>query len=139
MIEGARRPSRQHISEAMVTLGMANSRLKDFYNLWLISQTFEFHRSVLVDAVRRTFERRGTALPSDMPVGLTDNFVAAWAARCRAFLSGERMSVAPETVAVVVAKLHLFLIPLAETSEWERTWFHRGPLLLFASSTDAPE
>src|SRR3979411_265842 len=39
--------------EAMVTLGMANSRLKDFYDLWLISQTFEFRRSVLVDAVRR--------------------------------------------------------------------------------------
>lgn len=40
---------------------MANSRLKDFYNLWPISQTFEFHRSVLLDAVRRTFERRVTA------------------------------------------------------------------------------
>jgi len=47
MIEGARRPSRQHISEAMITLGMANSRLKDFYNLWPISQTFEFRRSFL--------------------------------------------------------------------------------------------
>jgi hypothetical protein len=44
--------------EAMVTLGMANTRLKDFYGLWLISQTFEFRHSVLVDAVRRTFERR---------------------------------------------------------------------------------
>ena len=72
--------------EAMVTIGMANSRLKDFYDLWLISQTFEFRHSVLVDAVRRTFERRGTALPSDMPVGLTDDFVAAWAAQWRAFL-----------------------------------------------------
>lgn len=89
--------------------------------------------------MRRTIERRGTALPSDMPVGLTDNFVAAWAAQWRAFLSRERMSVAPETFAVVVAKLRPFLIPLAETSERERTWFPRGPWLLSASSTDAPE
>ena len=34
--------------EALVTLGMANSRLKDFYDLWLIAQTFEFRRSALV-------------------------------------------------------------------------------------------
>jgi hypothetical protein len=125
--------------EAMVTLGMANSRLKDFYDLWLISQTFEFCHSVLVGAVRRTFERRGTALPSDMPIGLTDDFLAAWAAQWRAFLGRERMAAAPETFAVVVANLRSFLIPLAETSEGERTWFPRGPWLLSASSTDAPE
>ena len=37
-------------SEALVTLGMANSRLKDFYDLWLIAQTFEFRQSSLVDS-----------------------------------------------------------------------------------------
>ncbi len=125
--------------EAMVTLGMANSRLKDFYDLWLISQTFEFRHSVLVDAVQRTFERRGTALPSDMPVCLTDDFVAAWAAQWRAFLGRERMAAAPETFVVIVANLRSFLIPLVETSEGERTWFPRGPWLLSVPSTDAPE
>ena len=125
--------------EAMVTLGMANSRLKDFYDLWLISQTFEFRYSVLVDAVQRTFERRGTALPSDMPVGLTDDFVAAWAAQWRAFLGRERMAAAPETFVVIVANLRSFLIPLVETSEGERTWFPRGPWQLSVPSTDAPE
>ena len=59
--------------EALVTLGMANSRLKDFYDLWVISRTFEFRRPALVQAVQRTFERRGTVLPSGIPVGLTDD------------------------------------------------------------------
>ena len=53
--------------EAMVTLGIANTRLKDFYDLWLIAQTFKFGRSTLSDAVQRTFERRRTALPADIP------------------------------------------------------------------------
>ena len=67
--------------EAVVTLGIANSRLKDFYDLWVISLTFERRQAALVDAVQRTFERRGTILPSDIPVGSTDEFAVAWAAQ----------------------------------------------------------
>src|SRR5258708_10794068 len=69
--------------EALVTLGMANSRLKDFYDLWLIARTFELRESVVVDAVRRTFERRETALPTGAPVGLSDEFASARAAQLR--------------------------------------------------------
>ena len=98
--------------EALVMLGMANSRLKDFYDLWLIAQTFEFRQSVLVDAVQRTFERRGTALPLDMPVGLTDEFAAA---------SGRPMARVPRPradgcragcIRCVIADLRRFLMPL---------------------------
>ena len=46
--------------EAVVTLGIANSRMKDFYDLWMIARTFRFDRTVLTAALRRTFERRGT-------------------------------------------------------------------------------
>ena len=49
--------------EALVSLGIANSRLKDFYDLWSIAQIFEFRHSVLREAVSRTFERRGTMMP----------------------------------------------------------------------------
>ncbi|MGY4319536.1 hypothetical protein ACVWW1_008863 [Bradyrhizobium sp. JR3.5] len=73
--------------EALVTLGVANSRLKDFYDLWVISRTFELRRATLVEAIQRTFERRGTVLPSVVPVGLTDEFAEAWAAQWRAFLA----------------------------------------------------
>ena len=81
---------------ALVTLGIANTRLKDFYDLWLIAQTFELRLPTLREAVQRTFDRRGTALLKETPVGLTDEFSAAKASQWRAFLTRERMAPAPE-------------------------------------------
>jgi hypothetical protein len=98
--------------EALTTLGIANSRLKDFYDLWLIAQTFEFRQRGLIEAVQRTFDRRGTAVPFDAPVGLTDEFAAAWAAQWRAFLGRERMAAAPDVFATIIADLRGFLMPL---------------------------
>ena len=113
--------------EALTTLGMANSRLKDFYDLWLIAQTFELRLSSLVDAVQRTFDRRGTALPQGVPVGLTDEFAAAWAPQWRAFLSRERMAAAPDALVAVVGDLRNFLMPLVVMSKEEALWPPRGP------------
>jgi hypothetical protein len=76
---------------ALIVLGMANSRLKDYYDLFLISQTFTLEQRLLAEAVRRTFERRGTALPEDIPAGLTDDFAIAWQTRWQGFLGRERM------------------------------------------------
>jgi hypothetical protein len=60
--------------EALTTLGIANTRLKDFYDPWLIAQTYEFRQHGLIEAVRHTFGRRGTArhskLRSDCPTNL---------------------------------------------------------------------
>ena len=113
--------------EALTTLGIANSRLKDFYDLWLIAQTFEFRQSVLADAVRRTFERRGTALPLDTPTGLTDDFAAAWAVQWRAFLGRERMAAAPDVFSAIIADLRAFLTPLVIAADTERVWPPGGP------------
>jgi Nucleotidyl transferase AbiEii toxin, Type IV TA system len=57
--------------EAMVQLGMANSRMKDFYDLWFLSRNFEFEGSTLSAAVRATFERRRTMIPEHSPIALT--------------------------------------------------------------------
>jgi len=113
--------------EALVTLGMANSRLKDFYDLWLIAQTFELRQSTLVDAVQRTFERRRTALVADTPVGLTDEFATTWSAQWRAFLGREQMAAAPNAFAVVIADLRAFLMPLVRAPEDEQVWPPGGP------------
>lgn len=113
--------------EALVTLGIVNSRLKDFYDLWLISQTFELRQTTLVDAVKRTFELRGTVLPSDIPIGLTDEFAEAWAAQWRAFLSRERMAAAPDALATIVADLRVFLMPLVVGMQEEGVWPPSGP------------
>lgn len=60
--------------EAFVKLGLANTRMKDFYDLRTLSEQFEFDGAVLVKALRATFERRGTAFPKDTPVALTAEF-----------------------------------------------------------------
>jgi hypothetical protein len=113
--------------EALVTLGIANSRLKDFYDLWVISRTFELRQAVLVEAVQRTFERRGTILPSDIPVGLTDEFAVAWAAQWRAFLGRDRMTAAPDAFAIIITDLRAFLMPLIVGLKEERIWPPNGP------------
>ncbi|HQT89668.1 MAG TPA: nucleotidyl transferase AbiEii/AbiGii toxin family protein [Acidiphilium sp.] len=113
--------------EALVTLGVANSRLKDFYDLWVISRTFELRQAALVAAVQRTFEQRGTALPSEIPVGLTDEFAEAWAAQWRAFLGRDRMAAAPDAFAATIADLRVFLMPLVVGLNEKRVWPPSGP------------
>ncbi|MBZ9603337.1 nucleotidyl transferase AbiEii/AbiGii toxin family protein [Phyllobacterium chamaecytisi] len=123
--------------EALVTLGIANSRLKDFYDLWVISRTFELRRAALVVAVQRTFERRRTVLPSDIPVGLCDEFAEARAAQWRAFLGRERLAGAPGTFAAIIADLRVFLMPLVVGLEEERFWPPSGPWLPGAAIDEA--
>jgi hypothetical protein len=60
--------------EAMVRLGVANSRMKDFYDVWLLSRLFEFDGRTLCKAVSRTFKCRSTPLPSGLPTAFTDEF-----------------------------------------------------------------
>jgi hypothetical protein len=60
--------------EAMVSLGLANSRMKDFYDIWSLSREFSFDGASLSEAIRKTFARRGTGFPTAMPVVFTQEF-----------------------------------------------------------------
>ncbi len=60
--------------QSMVFLGMANSRMKDFYDIYILSKTFSFDANILVKAIKATFERRGTQIPEDIPLALSDEF-----------------------------------------------------------------
>jgi len=60
--------------QAMVALGMTNSRMKDDYDLWVLSQSFDFDRSRLATAISATFARRKTAIPIEIPDALTPAF-----------------------------------------------------------------
>ena len=53
----------------MVELGRANSRMKDLYDIWLTSRTYEFKDDRLARAIGPTFKRRGTAVPAQRPDG----------------------------------------------------------------------
>ncbi|PYU55990.1 MAG: hypothetical protein DMG55_25750 [Acidobacteria bacterium] len=59
--------------EALVKLEMANTRMKDFYDLWRLSQV-DFDGALLTEAIKATFQRRGTQVPSNTPKALTDEF-----------------------------------------------------------------
>jgi predicted nucleotidyltransferase component of viral defense system len=112
---------------AMVILGIANSRLKDFYDLWLISRTFEFDRAALFAAVQRTFERRETPLPAEIPTGLTDQYGQQWNARWKAFLKREHMNAAPDNLSLLIGDLREFLGPFTLPASAASYWPSGGP------------
>src|SRR5215210_5290390 len=60
--------------EAIVQLGIANSRMKDFFDVAMLADLFPFDGALLARAIRATFARRLTALPHGLPVALTDAF-----------------------------------------------------------------
>jgi predicted nucleotidyltransferase component of viral defense system len=60
--------------QAMVALGLANSRYKDFYDLWSLARAFPFEGDRLARAIRATFDRRRTEIPATTPDALTPAF-----------------------------------------------------------------
>ena len=61
---------------AMVALGRANSRMKDYYDVWMLTGAFELEPARLRRAIAATFARRNTVIPPDIPDGLSDAFAA---------------------------------------------------------------
>lgn len=112
---------------AIVVLGIANSRLKDFYDLWLISRTFEFDGTELSAAVQRTFERRETPMPTDVPTGLTRLYAEQWDTRWKVFLGREHMNAAPVDLNQILEDLRRFLVPLAAPLGTNSHWPVGGP------------
>jgi hypothetical protein len=98
--------------EAMVKLGELNSRMKDFFDIWLLARSFDFDGSRLCEAIEKTFERRGTVLPIGEPVALTAEFSgnpqkqAQWAG----FIRRMKLQDVP-LLAEIVDRLREFLMP----------------------------
>ncbi|MBE2242514.1 MAG: nucleotidyl transferase AbiEii/AbiGii toxin family protein [Burkholderiaceae bacterium] len=100
---------------AMVVLGRANSRMKDYYDVWMLTNTFEIKPERLQRAVVATFARRKTEIPASVPDGLSDDFYAdagkqrQWDAFART-LSGQ----VPELGRVVVALREKLIVTSAQ-------------------------
>ena len=100
--------------EAMVKLGMANSRMKDFYDVWLLSRLFEFNGSVLCEAVSNTFKRRSTSYPDGLPVAFTEEFSndnqkqIQW----KAFVKKSRAESVGRELRTVIDDIVVFLHPI---------------------------
>jgi predicted nucleotidyltransferase component of viral defense system len=100
--------------QAMVMLGLANSRMKDFYDVWILSRSYDFENDRLPRAIAATFERRGTAIPLEAPLALTQAF---------AFDSGKQLqwtafvrdlAIEIPALETVVTDLAGFLMPNAQ-------------------------
>jgi hypothetical protein len=91
--------------QAMVMLGHANSRMKDFFDLAVIAQRTELDGATLAAAIAATFARRQTALPAQRPLALTPQFSedAAKLRQWQAFLNKNRITAAslPDTVTLL--------------------------------------
>ncbi len=60
--------------QAIVQLDLSNSRMKDFYDVWILSQALEFDGQELSKSIQSTFERRETPIPTTPPAALTERF-----------------------------------------------------------------
>ncbi len=99
--------------EALVELGMLNSRFKDYFDLHYLARSFSFEGALLTRAIAGTFERRGTPLSGGLPVGLTPTF-AQDPAKARGWLAFWRktgLKTPPPPLVDVVQFLVEFLEP----------------------------
>jgi hypothetical protein len=114
--------------EAMIKLGLLNSRMKDFYDIWLIMRNFEFEGAILVEAIQNTFNHRKTDIPKNKP--LFDDEIydeksdrqTLWSA----FLKKEDIQHAPDTLSVIAKKIENFLVePIVAINgkvKFDKTW-----------------
>jgi len=105
---------------AIEILGMTNSRVKDYLDLFVLLEREVLDPGILAKAIAATFNRRGTSVPTALPIGLSDEFAndssrqALWAA----FIRKNGLDALPlqETVAALRAKLHPGLLDAASVS-----------------------
>ena len=120
--------------EAMVKLGIANTRMKDFHDLKTLASLFPFAGPELSEAIRRTFERRKTPLPLEgLPTALTAEFHSDGTKQKQwnAFVSKNKLYIEPITLQEVTASIEAFVMPVLLSSVGENPpitrWEPGGP------------
>ncbi len=118
---------------AMVVLGSSNSRMRDFFDVYALAAHEPFEGDWLAAALRATFTRRRTVIPSELPLALTAAFAdvegkdAQWAG----FLRRNRLTSAPTDLAAVVSGVARFIGPVLaavrEETPLNRHWPAGGP------------
>jgi len=104
--------------ETLVGRGILNSRMRDYYDLWVMAQEFEFDGETLQAAIRATFKRRKTPVPTEVPFGLTAEFAAdaTKQTQWRAFIGKSKLRLKEPDFGKVVDAIREFLIPVVTAS-----------------------
>ena len=102
---------------ALVALGIRNSRMKDYYDLWTLAQRFPFDAFLLAKAIDATLKRRGRELPSQTPLGLQDEFASnpTKQTQWKAFLRRTIPDQSDLELVEVVQAIREFLAPVLES------------------------
>ena len=114
--------------ESIVSKGILNSRMKDFYDLRVLSQKFQFDGNILTQAINATFTRRVTDIPKDCPIAFTDEFFNSsdkqiqW----RAFLRTSKLENVELDLSEVINDIRGFLLPpltaIANNMSFIKNW-----------------
>jgi len=114
--------------EAMIKLGLLNSRMKDFYDIWLMTRQFEFNGANIASAIKKTFNNRKTEIPHKKPLFADEIYdeksdrQMLWSA----FLKKGDIRHAPETLSVTAREIESFLIKpimaLNDNVAFDKTW-----------------
>jgi predicted nucleotidyltransferase component of viral defense system len=118
---------------AMTILGIGNSRMKDFFDVYVLARDFEYDGTTLTKAIKATFKRRKTELPQETPLALTNEFGrdATKKVQWKAFLKkGGLDHKTPELLEVLSAMQEFLLPPLMAASGNETPparWKSGGP------------
>lgn len=118
--------------EAMVKLGTLNTRMKDFFDIWLLASQYDFAGPELALAVEKTFAHRGTKLDAN-PIALTRAFTVAESTQKQwtAFVKRSQLNNAPSTLDEARDLLQHFLGPVAsavvDAGSFKASWVPPGP------------
>lgn len=113
--------------QAIVALDITNTRYKDFYDIWLLSENLEFDGTILAEAILATFQNRNTPLPSQTPNSLTERFTAdeSKQKQWQAFLRKNRLE-SFISLADAAVRIESFLMPIINVlsggEEFKETW-----------------
>lgn len=119
--------------EAVVILGLQNSRLKDYFDFWFLGHRFTFDGEVLASSITGTFSRRGTLVPSTLPRGLSKEYssdparVTAWDAFWRKTGSQEEKPSLEMVVEFIATFLGPALIAANRNEHFKGNWHPGGP------------
>ena len=102
--------------QAMVMLGRANSRMKDLYDIWVLSRCYEFTGDRLSRAIAATFEWRKTPVPVELPDALTQAFADDPTKQQQWISFVDNVAVQPGGLGDVISDLATFLMPHAEAA-----------------------
>jgi predicted nucleotidyltransferase component of viral defense system len=118
--------------EAMVKLGVANSRMKDFYDLWVLAQRFEFESSTLAGAIQATFMTRRSTLPRSSPLAFRAEFYELPTKQTQwgAFLRKSGL-LADSSLQDIIEVIREFVMPIVDGvlkgDEENKVWHPGGP------------